>query len=53
MFIEEIIMNEECYNEGYQAARNGEPEDCNPFIGIEAEHWADGYADAIEDMEQE
>lgn len=40
---------EEIYQEGYQAWRFDLSEDSNPYSGIAAEHWADGYDDARED----
>ena len=45
------MNNEEqqIYDDGYAAFFTGESDTDCPFIGIEAEYWHDGYADAEED----
>ncbi|EJG1732803.1 ribosome modulation factor [Vibrio parahaemolyticus] len=40
------------YQEGYNAFLSGEEELSNPYRGIDAEFWSDGFEDAKEDTEQ-
>ncbi|NVP01920.1 hypothetical protein HWA77_17025 [Photobacterium damselae subsp. damselae] len=43
---------EEIYQEGYTAYFDGKDELYNPYDGLRAEHFSDGYCDAQEDDEQ-
>lgn len=43
------IELQEIYDEGYKSALLGESENSNPFDGIEAEYWSDGFEDGKED----
>ncbi|WP_169629274.1 ribosome modulation factor [Ferrimonas kyonanensis] len=42
-------LSDEIYQEGYRAFNKGEPESANPYSGIDAEYWSDGWVDAQED----
>ncbi|EMY6611161.1 MULTISPECIES: hypothetical protein [Vibrio] len=49
-------MNEEeriIYEEGYNAFLSDVPELSNPYDGISAEYWSDGWEDAKEDQDQQ
>lgn len=43
---------EEIYNEGRLAFEFGSNEHSNPYAGLNAEFWSDGWEDAQEDQEQ-
>lgn len=44
---------QEIYNEGYQAYSHDKDEALsNPYSGLDAEFWSDGWADAEEDEAQ-
>lgn len=43
---------EEIYSEGYRAFNDDSSELTNPYSGIDAEYWCDGWEDAKEDEEQ-
>lgn len=49
-------MNEEqqeIYDEGYRAYESGESAYANPYSGLDAEFWSDGYDDAAcDELEQ-
>ena len=47
----EISSHDEIYNEGYRAFLNDLSEVSNPYTGLDAEYWSDGYEDAREDEE--
>ena len=40
---------EDIFEEGRQAHYNGESENYNPYYGLKAEWWSDGFEDAEED----
>lgn len=40
------------YYEGRFAFELGCSEDSNPYTGLDAEYWSDGYEDALEDDAQ-
>ncbi|EHY9845550.1 MULTISPECIES: hypothetical protein [Vibrio] len=40
------------YQEGYNAFLGGEEELSNPYSGLDAEFWSDGFEDAKEDTER-
>jgi ribosome modulation factor len=40
---------DDIYQEGYRSCVNGEPELSNPYKGIDAEYWSDGWSDGHED----
>ncbi|EIE1260403.1 TPA: hypothetical protein ACF5BV_003913 [Vibrio parahaemolyticus] len=40
----------EIYEEGYSAFLNSEQDTSNPYSGLDAEYWSDGYEDAQEDL---
>lgn len=40
------------YQDGYNAFLDGDSELANPYTGIEAEYWSDGWQDAQEDEKQ-
>ena len=45
-------MNKEqqaIYDEGYMGYSPCDPEENNPYSGMDAEYWSDGYADAEDD----
>ena len=42
----------DAYDEGSRAFFCGDDIMCNPYIGIEAEHWFDGWFDAKQDSEE-
>ena len=44
---------EDIYNEGRLDYYFGAEEYSNPYTGIEAEYWSDGWEDAAEDAEAE
>lgn len=44
--------NDVFYQEGYKSFLDGVPEAANPYQGLDAEFWSDGYEDAMEDSEQ-
>jgi hypothetical protein len=49
------MMNDdqqEIYNEGFNDYHRGQDEDCNPYCGLNAEFWGDGWCDACEDDNQ-
>ncbi|MEZ9699743.1 hypothetical protein AB4455_10225 [Vibrio sp. 10N.261.46.E12] len=46
------IEQQEIYDEGYRAYNSGISEHNNPYTGLEAEFYSDGYEDAKEDAEQ-
>lgn len=43
---------DDIYNEGYHDYQSGFKEWENPYIGLEAEYWTDGWTDAEEDESQ-
>ena len=43
--------NNEVYNEGYKAFLNNLTKASNPYTGLYAEYWSDGYEDAHDDEE--
>ena len=43
---------QEIYDEGYRAYNSGSSELNNPYTGLDAEFYSDGYEDAKEDAEQ-
>jgi ribosome modulation factor len=43
---------EEIYQEGYRAQQMGQPEESNPYTGLNAEFWSDGWDDSAEDQSQ-
>lgn len=43
---------EAIYQEGYSAFHAGKNEFNNPYTGLEAEYWSDGWEDASEDAMQ-
>lgn len=47
----EITQNdlEECFNEGYRAYYDDKDETYNPYEGMEAEWWSDGFEDATDE----
>ncbi len=42
---------EAIYQSGYQAYLSGESELSNPYFGLDAEFWSDGWEDAKEDTD--
>ncbi len=40
---------DEIYQQGYNAYNSGESELSNPYTGLDAEFWSDGWEDAEED----
>lgn len=44
-------QQEAVYQLGYQAYLSGESELSNPYDGIDAEYWSDGWEDAKEDAD--
>lgn len=51
-FISDTSETEQAYNEGCDAYYDGCSEDDNPYDGILAEYWSDGWEDAKEDDKQ-
>lgn len=43
---------EEAYQDGYRAGCSGDNKVTNPYSGLAAEFWSDGYEDAVEDSQQ-
>lgn len=43
---------QEIYDEGYSAFYNDKEESDNPYTGIDAEYWSDGWEDASDDESQ-
>lgn len=41
---------EAIYQQGYRAFLDGRSELSNPYSGLDAEYWSDGYADAEDDQ---
>lgn len=46
-----VYIENEFYREGYDHAMSG-GDDNNPYSGMSAEYWSDGYEDGIEDSSQ-
>lgn len=43
---------QELYDEGYSAFHNDKEESDNPYEGMDAEYWSDGWEDASDDEAQ-
>lgn len=49
---EQQAIYDEGYDEGRLAFELGSSEHSNPYTGLDAEYWSDGYEDALEDDAQ-
>ncbi|WP_234498176.1 ribosome modulation factor [Vibrio maritimus] len=43
------MTQDDIYQEGYDAFNSDESEHSNPYDGLDAEYWSDGWEDAHDD----